>query len=225
MPTCVTNTPALLGAESHTTIVRYKPGVSHHARWMGVILFCQKMYLWSEEMAYTPDRVNLLARINVFFFAIFYVPLWLKSSNGTEAAINDMYFIHSMLDFESIDAVIATAALQIILKHSWYLVEQTVVYALFSDNLDEEHNTALAQKLFSVPRPDSFRRRPPNLTQIIDRHTTSANLIDPESWILLQEFGINNEWLQWLVSKWPEHQPFNDIHCFVHTVKVVNDAA
>ena len=27
------------------------------------------------------------------------------------------------------------------------------------------------------------------------------------------------------MSKRPEHQTFNDIHCFVHTVKVVNNAA
>ena len=130
-----------------------------------------------------------------------------------------------MLDFESIEAVIAIAALQKILKHSWYLVEETVVYALFSDNLDEEHKKPLAQKLFSVPRPDSFCRGPPDLTQIIDQNTTLANLIGPESWSLLQEFGINNEWLKWPVTKQLEHQMFNDIHCFVHTVKVVNDAA
>ena len=122
---------------------------------MGVILDCQKMHLWSEQMAYTPERVNLLARINVFL-AIFYVSLWLKSSNGSEAVINDMSFIHSMLDFESIDAVIATAALQKISKHSWYLLEETVIYALFFNNLDEEHKTALVQKCLSVPYPDSF---------------------------------------------------------------------
>ena len=100
-----------------------------------------------------------------------------------------------------------------------------MVYALFSDNLDEEHKKALAQKLLSVPRPDSFRCGPPYLTQIIDRNTTLANLIGLNSWFSLQEFEINNEWLQWLVSKWPEHQTFNDIHCLVHTVKVVNDDA
>ena len=27
------------------------------------------------------------------------------------------------------------------------------------------------------------------------------------------------------MSKWREHQAFNDIHCFVHIVKVVNNAA
>ena len=52
-----------------------------------------------------------------------------------------------------------------------------------------------------------------------------ANLIGPESCFLLQKFGINNQWLQWPVSKWREHQTFNNIHCFVHTFKVVNDAA
>ena len=156
---CVTNTLALLGASSQATTVHYKPGATHHARWVGVILFCQKMYMRSEQMAYTPERVNLLARINVFI-AIFYGPLWLKSNNGSEAAINDMFFIHSMLDFESIDAIIATAALQKILKHSWYLVEETVIYALFSDTLNEECKKDLAQKLLSLPCPNFFSSGP-----------------------------------------------------------------
>ena len=68
------NTLALPGADSHTTSVHYQPGATHHARWIGEILYCQKMYLWSEQMAYTPERVNLFARINAFL-AIFYVPL------------------------------------------------------------------------------------------------------------------------------------------------------
>ena len=71
-----------------------------------------------------------------------------------------------------------------------------MIYALFSDNLDEEHKKSFAQKLLSVPRPNSFRRGPPNLTQIIDRNTTLVNIIGPKSWFLLQEFEINNEWLQ-----------------------------
>ena len=115
---CITNTLALRGAYSQTTSVHYKPGATHHAEWIGIILYCQKMYLWSEKMAYTPKRVNLSVRINVFL-AIFYIPLWLKSSlNGPEAAINDMSFFHSLLDFKSIDAMITTAALQKSLKHS-----------------------------------------------------------------------------------------------------------
>ena len=175
-------------------------------------------------MVSTPKRVNLFARINVFL-AIFCAPLWLKSSNGFETALNDMSFIYSMLDFEGINAVIATAAIKKFLKHSRYLVEEIVAFALFSDNLDKEHKKTLAQKLLSEPCPDSFRREPCNLTQIIDRNTTLANLIGPESWFLLLEFGMNNEWLQWPVSKWPQHQTQNDIHCSVHTPKVVNDTA
>ena len=59
----------------------------------------------------------------------------------------------------------------------------------------------------------------------INRITTKATWIGPKSWFLLQKFGINNEGLQWPVSKWPKHQTFNNIHCFVYTAKVVNDAA
>ena len=47
------------------------------------------------------------------------------------------------------------------------MVEEIVIYGLFSDYLDEERKNALAQKLLSVPRPYSFRRGSPSLTQIL----------------------------------------------------------
>ena len=119
---------------------------------MGVILYCQKMYLWSEQMAYTSKRGNLLARIQEFL-AIFSVPLWLKPSNGSEAAINDMSFIHNMLDFESIDAVIATAALQKILKHLWYLVNETWFMLYFLTILIKNTKSSCSKTSF-VPSPD-----------------------------------------------------------------------
>ena len=39
--------------------------------------------------------------------------------------------------------MIVTAALQKILKHLWYLVKETMIYALFSDNLYEEQKKLL----------------------------------------------------------------------------------
>ena len=53
-----------------------------------------------------------------------------------------------IFDFESINAVIATPALRKILKHLWYLVQETVIYPLSSDNLEEIHQKALAQNFF-----------------------------------------------------------------------------
>ena len=47
-----------------------------------------------------------------------------------------------------------------------------------------------------MPSPHFCYCGSPNLTQIIDQNTTMADIIGPESWFLLQEFGINNEWLQ-----------------------------
>ena len=66
-----------------------------------------------------------------------------------------MSFINSMLDCKSIDTVIATAALQEILKHLWYL-EETAVYALFSDNLDEEHKNSCQKNSFRAPLETLF---------------------------------------------------------------------
>ena len=59
-----------------------------------------------------------------------------------------MSFIHSLLNFESNDVAIVTAALQKILKHSWYLVKETEYYGLFYDDLHEEYKIIFFKNFF-----------------------------------------------------------------------------
>ena len=56
-----------------------------------------------------------------------------------------MSFIPSTLDYESVDTVVASAALQKMLKHIRYLVEETIVHAIFPDNLVDGEKAALAR--------------------------------------------------------------------------------
>ena len=53
---CVENTLALLGFAS-SNFFYHKPGATSSARWMGKVLYCQKMFMWSDQMSY--DRVSL----------------------------------------------------------------------------------------------------------------------------------------------------------------------
>ena len=63
---------------------------------MGQVLYCQKMFLWADQLSYDSEFLEKLQRINVFI-AFFYVPAWLKSSIGLDAPINDLTFLQEML--------------------------------------------------------------------------------------------------------------------------------
>ena len=52
-------------------------------------------YMWSQQMPYDDILIAKLRRINLFS-ALFYVPAWLSSSIGSNAAINDFLFLESM---------------------------------------------------------------------------------------------------------------------------------
>ena len=49
---CVENTPTLLGQDPPQGRHNRKPGATHSARWMGQMLYAQKMFMWSYQMNY-----------------------------------------------------------------------------------------------------------------------------------------------------------------------------
>ena len=68
---CAENTVALLGS-APSDFIYHKPGVISNARWMGKVLYCQKMLMWSDQLSYDGEFVKKLQRINLFI-TLFYV--------------------------------------------------------------------------------------------------------------------------------------------------------
>jgi len=223
---CASNTLALLGATPQECVTHHKPGATHHARWMGTVLYCQKMLMWADQMSYSSAQISLLERMNVFL-ALFYVPIWLKSHESAEAGINDLMFIHDLIDYKSTDAVVATAALQKMLRHPWYLVEETVVYALFSETerFSEDEKAAMAKKILTTTWPNDFRTGPPVLAENIERNTSLTDLVGPQSWHIFAALGNDFHWLEKPPNEWQRNEAFQQTKAFVRTVKVINDAA
>jgi len=107
---CAINTLLLLNATSQNNTTAKKPGALHSARWMSQVLYCQKMYMWSEQMSYDDALIDNLHRINLFIalfyvpaIALFYVPAWLTSSIGSDTAINDFLFLEDITRYEEVD--------------------------------------------------------------------------------------------------------------------------
>lgn len=116
--------------------------------------------------------------------------------------------------------------LQKILKQSWYLCEETAVYALFTSNnykVDDGKKTAIAEAILATTCPSEFRRGPPSLTKSINKNTSLKDLIGPQSWFLFKLFGTEHKWLHLPVKEWGASETYNKMKYFVQTVKVVND--
>ena len=84
---CAELTLAVVGYTPPEFVSHHCPGATHLARWRSQVSYCQKMYMWAEQLSYDATTVAKLQRF-VQFLVLFYVPAWLKCSVGTDAAIN-----------------------------------------------------------------------------------------------------------------------------------------
>ena len=218
------NALAILG-DTPTNYHHRKPGATHSARWMGQLIYSQKMFMWSEQLGYNKKLITLVERVNQFT-ALFYTANWLQASSGVDAPINDLKLFHDMIDYKAFDKQVAEAALKKLTNHRWYLTEELVVFALFSDNpvMTEDSKRRMADRLLSCPRPEEFRLGRSIFKDIL-RETLLHDLIGPESWFLFITLGVNYDWLSTPVKEWKLHHDFAVAKEFAHTVKVVNDAA
>ena len=86
--------------------------------------------MWADQMNYDNETVSKLHRL-VTFLALFYVTAWLKCNIGADAAINNLNFLQSMLEYKPYDASVSAAAFQKLHKRNWYLTEENVIYFFF----------------------------------------------------------------------------------------------
>jgi hypothetical protein len=222
---CAENCLIILGATPARGIHFMKPGAVHQARWMACNLYGAKMFMFSKQMGYDADMIEKLRRLNVFL-NLFYVPLWMKASRGSDAPILDLNFIHDMMDYRLVDPEIADVVLKKLSNHGWYLTEEVVPFVLFSNHysINDVVKQDIASKLLEMPVPDSFRLGKP-LFRKITRNTTLLDLIGPESHALFHTLKIGQQWLSKPVEQWKLEPDFCTANDFVRTVKVVNDTA
>ena len=133
-------------------------------------------------MKYSEDFVEKLRQINKYL-ALFYVPAWLKSSVGTDVAVQNLLFLQNMLAYKSLGPEIAEARFNMLLKHKWYISEKTVVFTLFSDypEMTATRNEEFVKRLRGTPDPEEFRRDKPVTRAVHLNYTTELHkTIGPE---------------------------------------------
>ena len=158
------------------------------------------------------------------YAVVHYVPAFLLSSCGRDAATYDLKLYKALLRYQAVDRKLADSALATLNRHLWYLAPQTVLFALFSDKVSEDTKSRMAARLLTLDRPDTPSLGLPKFP-VITATSELWDLVTEASWEFFDV--VKSDPLPWLtksVSEWEAHSDYQMVKAFVSTVKVVNDS-
>ena len=89
----------------------------------------------------------------VTFATTVYSPWWLTCSFAVDAPWNDVNLYKQLLLYSDVNSSISASAVKAMKHHLWYLTEELIPLALFSEKVSAAEKQALATKLLAV-KPD-----------------------------------------------------------------------
>ena len=129
------------------------PGPVRHARLMAKLIYGLKMYLFRQQrqvFGLTGREQNQLQRF-VQFGALIYAQAWLQAPLATEAPAQDVALWKALEKYKVVDSSLATAAQKVQEHHLWYLSDELVGLALFSNKVTDEEKVSMVMGLTRVP--------------------------------------------------------------------------
>ena len=208
-----------------------QPGPDHHARWMSKAIYILKIALLVDVFKVTAEekiQVNETSK----YILIFYVKHWMESPLAASAARNDLVFMANMLKHrQEVSPKITFTIMQSCYRHMWYLVPQTIVFALADPGLPDIQKQAMAMKLHSLDRkiinagkpvfpPIVFSGEELNLPDM-------SSFISSESWLVFDILDLTGtqDWLTIPPTLWHNFTEFKKLEEFVTNLSVCNDVA
>ena len=220
----------LLGSElpAEKKFTWKKVGAVHKARFMAWSLCSMKAFAFSSQMDYSEETIKNLQRFTLFQVTI-YIPHFLMSSTGSDAAYNDLSLHKKLQKFRDTDEVIGEEALKTLERHLWYLSDLTVPMALFSDKVDNDIKARLAGRLLTLKNDRKKNTKTQKLGKPkfprIGPNTQLHDLLTKESLKFFSVIKVDDNWLEQPVDSWEDNADYTTAKTFVHTVKTTNDLA
>jgi hypothetical protein len=210
-----------------TSYAIHRPGAIHKARWMAKNIYALKMVLLKDVI---PKNIMSSAQMSklkryVDFVVLCYIPWWFTAACPQDAPLNDLNFLKAATLFE--DVTISKAAVRAFSKHTWYLTEELVLLALFSDQVTLEEKNAIVQKL---ERAEAFDKRhghgfgKPILPRV-DISSSLSDFVGSASWHFFNLMEIDISFLTLPIEAWVSSNAYNNAQTRLKSLLVVNDAA
>ena len=227
-------------ADVDAPIFFHTPGAVHKARFMGKLIYCLKMVLLGQKVMRELEKgavfgAQQLPKLERFakFVVFCYIPWWLKCPLAADAPSNDLQLLEDLKGYASLDKESATSAFNAMKHHCWYINEDMISLAFFSENVTNAMKDEMAKRLLSCRNMVPSNRKgegfgKPDCPQVdfndAIRHDL-AEYIGPGSWLLFKCLKIDSKFLATPSSEWPQDPAFLAGKEVVAHLAVTNDAA
>ena len=205
-----------------------KPGAYNKARFMAVLIYGIKMYIFRSQSKQGKKYFEKLKRF-VIFASLFYAEYWFASPIAAEAPFMDLQFYKLMLEYKKHDPEVASKVLKKFLGHTWYLNQEIVPFSLFSKNVSNKEKQEIAIKLTKVKPPKKYDKGYPNPVPLPTDESgmvrTLSDSIMNGSMFLFDELKLGKDWLYKPVTEWGKNENFCEMKSFIENLKVTNDCA
>ena len=207
------------------------PGPDHHARWMSKCIYTLKMCLLLNIFKLSETEKEQVVEVSNYIL-IFYIKHWFESPLPAVAARNDLSFMVNILKYRQLIKPSTTfSILQSCRRHLWYLVPQTVVFALVDPGLPDDQKERMAKQLHSLGRTKISMGKPEfpaiDFSGLEVELPDLADFVTSDSWLIFDKLGLlgSQDWLTIPPHLWDNFQEYRRFREFVQNVSVCNDIA
>lgn len=199
------------------------PGAYHRARWMAKGIYCLKIYMFREQFKLNQQELQALRRICLFTITI-YVKAWFTAPSSCDAPYNDLCMLQSLELFAGVDSEVANIAVKKMRGHLWYLSEDLIGLALFSDNVWDSEKAAMVDA-FKKPKMQHDLRRVDSKTIAAFQTKTLSDFVTDRSLNLFTAMRIDPAFLTGHPSTWLECPDYISAKQKITSLRVINDCA
>lgn len=140
---------------------------------------------------------------------------------AADAPINDLELWKRLKSYEAVDSEISGAARGVLERHLWYLSDELIAFALFSDKLSYGEKLAIVQRM-DVDR--GCRSVRGNSAKLSTEATLEA-FASQRTLKTLSVLDINDSFLQIPPETWGGNGDYLQGKSYIRNLRVVNDTA
>ena len=158
------------------------------------------------------------------FTTTIYINAWFTAASSCDAPHNDLCMLQSLELFADVDSQMADVAAKKMKGHLWYLTEDLIALALFSDKVCDHEKAAMVDAL-RKPVMEQDVRRVDAKTITAFRTKTLSDFVTERSWNLFTVMRIDPAFLAGDPSTWLECQDYISAKQKITSLRVNNDCA
>lgn len=184
------------------------PGAIHQARWMAKLIYAFKIFLFREQqdVFHTTKKEQIQLRRFVHFVALLYSKAWIEAPLAAEAPGNDLKLWKDLKKYEVIDSEIGKAARKVFEKHLWYISDELVGLALFSEKISAEDKCKIIEGMKNAK--NSRNVRGPGQLNVLKDNASLGDFATEKTIKLFSRFNISDSFLTLSPRKWEENSNY-----------------